>query len=119
MNAVLYTEDMEPITVVRVSQFLWDRLVHGDVVQIYVPPLFSIKPFDELMPRSASIKIVHIYGERFRRKGHDHLMLFTRDEENALALRSEFLPGQHAEVQRRQRSAFADGFLTALSSYGE
>jgi len=37
-----------------------------------------------------------IYGELLRRKEHQSLMLFTADEELALALRATCLPGQRA-----------------------
>ena len=46
-------------------------------------------------------------------------MLFTDDEEAALLLKSELLPGQHKDVQSRERSAFAQGFMDALNMLGK
>lgn len=119
MNAVLYTNDLEPITVVRVSQFLWDRLARGETVHIPIiesPSLVHYNaPPDFCTPLRT--RTVRIYGELLHRKGSKHLMLFTHDDENALALRAEFLPGQNAEVQRREKRAFAVGFIDALMRY--
>lgn len=63
-------------------------------------------------------KLVSIRGERIRRFEHETLMLFTEDEETALLLRAEFLPGQRATLQDKERRAFAKGFLKALQDFG-
>lgn len=113
MNAVLYTEDLEPITVVRISEFLWGRLRMGEQVRLAVPVELKLAQCHSTAMRE-QFKTVTIYGELLRRRGHEHLMLFTTDEENALALKAEFLPGQNGTMQRRERSAFVRGFLEAL-----
>lgn len=117
MNAVLYTNDLEPLTVVHVSQFLWDRLARGEKVQIPVIEPPSLVPCNAPLDDFQPLRIVRIYGELLHRRGRAHMMLFTPDDENALALRAEFLPGQNGEVQRREKKAFAKGFIEALMHY--
>ncbi|WOB06519.1 hypothetical protein [Piscinibacter gummiphilus] len=110
--AVLYTYDLQPITVVGLSNFLWDMLHRGDMVQLVVPEPFKFEAPDP----TQQMRLVRIRAEHFRFRGHDSMMLFTEDEEYALALQAAFLPGQHGEVQRRERRAFINGFLTALDA---
>lgn len=115
MNAVLYTEALEPITVVDIPMWLYERLLRGDTIAVGVPPPFQFARGGDDHCRLMH-KTVHIFGERLRRRGHETLMLFTRDEENALLLDAEFLPGQRREVQQRQRQHFAQGILAALDA---
>lgn len=58
---------------------------------------------------------VVITAERLVRNGHETLMLFTGDEESALLLKADFLPGQRAAVQGLQRRSFAAGVLATLT----
>lgn len=116
-HAVLYTNDMEPITVVRIHESLWNRLWAGDHVRLVVPmPINTSQQTD--FPLSERLKMVEIHGEVFIRRGHKHMFVFTNDDENALLLRSEFLPGQRKDVQHAQINAFAKGFLHALQVGG-
>jgi hypothetical protein len=59
-------------------------------------------------------KIVTITAERFVYRDIVKLMLFTHDEEDALALRAAFVPGQLKEVYRKAEESFADGFFKGL-----
>jgi hypothetical protein len=45
-------------------------------------------------------------------------MLFTNDEEAALALRPEYLPGQLHDLRDQRKAAFAHGFLHAIGGFG-
>lgn len=116
MNAVLYTHQLEPITVVDIPMWLWDRLAEGHPIflEVMQPVPSNFLTADDVGPAP---KKVAIFGERLRRRNHETLMLFTGDEENALLLRSAFLPGQHGEVQNRECRAFAAGFLKALQDF--
>ena len=119
MNAVLYTHQLEPITVVNLPPFLWDKLWHNEQV---VVPVLSALPFVLLgvkPPLDEPLRLVRIYGERLRRGDHEALMLFTTDEKDALLLRAEFLPGQRGELQTRERGAFAQGFFKAIQEFGQ
>jgi len=60
------------------------------------------------------IRTVRIWGERFHRRGLEQVMLFTNDEELALALRPEYLPGQLGDLQDRRKAALAEGFVRAV-----
>ncbi len=67
---------------------------------------------------ASTTTVVTIRGEAIQRGQHRTLLLFTAQEEHALMLQADFLPGQRREVQGRERNAkrsgIADGFLTAL-----
>lgn len=118
MHAVLYTHQLEPITVVDIPMWLWDRLGRGEVIRLAVQEPISFLPASTPPPAESRTRVVSIFGEKFRRREHEALMLFTADEENALLLQAEFLPGQRGEVRNLERSAFAGGFLKALQAYG-
>lgn len=122
MRTVLYTDDMEPITVLDLKPWAMEYLVeHGNVrlpVMRPISTMWHAEHFDGTTP----IMQVTIYAERFVRNGKKHMMLFTSDEETALLLRAAFLPGQQNEVNRRMDDAYAkgvkSGFLTALDMLG-
>ena len=118
MHAVLYTRQLEPITVVDIPMWLWDRLRRGEVIRLAVQEPPSLVPLSGPPPAEIWTRTVSIFGEKFRRREHEALMLFTADEESALLLQAEFLPGQRGEVRNRERGAFASGFLKALQAYG-
>jgi hypothetical protein len=117
MHAVLYTHQLEPITVVDIPMWLWERLAQGQTIRLAVMESPSLVPTDS-PPDYRPLKMVEIFGERIRRRGHETLMLFTADEENAMLLKAEFLPGQRGELRDRVRGAFAAGFLKALQEFG-
>lgn len=118
MQAVLYTSQLEPITVVLLSGWIWDRLWAGEEMRLPVPvqPMYLAH---DSRPVSVDFPVVRIRGEPLRRGQHSTLMLFTVDEEHALRLRADFLPGQRGTQQERERGAFAKGFLNALQKLGE
>ena len=115
MQAVLYTNDFEPITVLDIPKWMWDRLMRGETIHIPVMRPFVFRSGGYVPPIDCDDSIaVHITGELLHRKGKRSLMLFTENDEHALLLRSDFLPGQRGELQIRERGAFARGFLDAL-----
>ena len=116
--AVLYTDDMEPITVLEVPAFARDLLLkHGYVTLQVMPPMPLLRagatPSDDF-----KIYTVTIRAEVFVRNGTKHFMLFTRDDVNTMLLRAAFLPGQRGALRNREAEAFAEGFLEALKSVG-
>ncbi len=115
MLTVLYTNDLEPITVLDVPQGAWDRLLRGQRLRIPVMGPISICKIGPVEPTKSSFRCVELWTERFRRNGADHNFLFTNDDESALLLRSEFLAGQRRELQSREDKAFLDGFIGALA----
>ena len=117
MKAVLYTEDMEPITVIDVPLSLWQQMERGLVVRFCIhnsPKLAA----NYTPPEKETMRYVQVFGEILERRGKKHLMLFTRDEEFAMLLKAAFLPGQYGEVHARQRDARVQGFLQAIRNYG-
>lgn len=112
---VLYSdEDMEAITVLDVPAWATARLKTGDRISFIVPEPFIGLCSDEEMAHPPDMKIVTIWAERFMRRDQMHLILFTRDDLNALKMDAADLPGQRSGAQERYRRAFADGFGAAL-----
>jgi len=119
MRVVLYADDMEPITVIDLPAMAEGYLNETGMVRLAVklPPMLSVMAAQQA-PVHDVLKTVTIFAERFVRRGREHTMLFTRDEESALLLKCAFLPGQQSGLQERERAAFAHGFLDALVKLG-
>lgn len=119
MRAVLYADDFEPITVFELDPWAHQYLIEQGQVRLAVMPrLVGIYNGEDDSRLEMHRWIVNITAESLIRKGRETLMLFTRDEEQALMLKAAFLPGQYQEVQDRESAAFAKGFLHALSGLG-
>lgn len=115
MRTVLYTEDMEPITVLEVGRWAMEMIErHGYVSFAVDEPLNFAVVADDAATFKA-LKKVTVYGERLIRYGKRHWLLFTRDEENAMLLKAAFLPGQQQLVNEERARQFARGFLSALA----
>ena len=104
MNVVLYTTDLEPITILDLPLWLLEQLEKQGAVRIAVlkPPRLvnngEAVTFD--MPET-----VTVYCERLRwRDDSTQLILVTPDDELALTLKPEWLPGQRAAVQSYQKA---------------
>lgn len=98
MNVVLYTHDFEPITVIDLPLWLLEQMERVGSVRVAVlePPRVAkaTEPVTDYQP-----KIVTIYCEKLRWKdGKTKPILVTSDEELALMLRPEWLPGQQQAV---------------------
>lgn len=120
MKTVLYTDDMEPITVVEIGPWATTLIERHGHVQFDIPEPLNLKAFtrQEPYPLELRLRMVTVYGEQFVRKGVRQMMLFTRDEENALLLQSAFLPRQQRAVNEGKAGAFARGFLQGLRAIG-
>ena len=104
MNVVLYTNDFEPITVLDLPVWLLDRLEEQGAVRVAVrkPPTTVLQstPVDFEPP-----EVVNIYCEKLRWKdGSVKPVLVTDDDQLALTLRPEWLPGQRNAVQSYQKA---------------
>lgn len=119
MRAVLYTDDFEPITVLELSQQACGYLERTGIVNLAVIPPVQLHWEESGEITGNSIRQVCIRAELFVYRRKRTLLLFTSDDENALLLKSAFLPGQIAQVRENERSAFARGFLTAIAGLGE
>lgn len=104
MNVVLYTKDFEPITVLDLPVWLLDQLERQGAIRVAVqqPVRVNIAKDESwsepwMIPE---LKTVTIYCERLRWKdGKTKPVLITNDEELALTLRPEWLPGQQQAIQ--------------------
>lgn len=122
MRAVLYTHDMEPITVIDLQPWAWQFLHDQRSVRLAVqrPMAAHYDPDAENVPKlDMGMWIVNITAEVLVRGKHTSLMLFTHDEEAALLLKSELLPGQYRDAQDREKAAMAKGFMEALNMLGK
>lgn len=118
MRVVIYATDFEPITVIELTRFAVEYLeAHGRVSLAVQLPASFMPCINEDAPQ-ISFRQVDIWAERLRFPNGEHLMLFTRNEEAALQLKSAFLPGQRAALQQSQADAFAKGFFDALQRLG-
>jgi hypothetical protein len=117
MRVVLYTDDMEPITVLQLSEFAAKLLEErGRVIIPVMQPIRLTPPATDDLRTSFENDRVTIWAEAFVRKGQRHLFLFTRDEVAAMMLRSDLLPGQRRDAQERERQAYAQGFMRGLAT---
>jgi hypothetical protein len=101
MNVVLYTNDLEPITILDLPVWLLEQLEKQGAARIaVVPPTFLNAPERPYEYDQGMFKTVTIYCEKLRWKdGTTKPILITRDEELALSLRPDWLPGQRASIQ--------------------
>ena len=108
MNVVLYTTNFEPITILDLPLWLLEQLEKQGAVRVAVQDPVKInmakEPWSEpwMVP---NLKVVTIYCERLRWKdGSTKPVLVTPDEELALTLKPEWLPGQQQAVQSYKRA---------------
>lgn len=112
--AVLYTDDMEPVTVFDMPvELAGRRWVDFAIWDASVLPGF-IGPDEPI--RCEPIKTVTVRAEKFVRNGVYHTFWFVdeRDLENALLMRADFLPGQQRTLREKVDGAFMAGVLTVL-----
>ena len=95
MNIVLYTNDFEPITVLDLPMWLLKQLETRGSVRIAV-----LEPTDTDSSAEPEIAIVTVYTEKLQLKdGTEKVFLVTDDEELALVLNPDWLPGQLYVIQ--------------------
>ena len=100
MNIVLYTVDFEPITVLELPLWLIEQLERQGTIKIAVqePPGYV----DETTPvadTGGKTVTVHCYKLRWR-DNTTKTVLVTADDELALTLRPNWLPGQQGTVNQ-------------------
>lgn len=101
MNVVIYTADFEPITVLDLPPWLIEQMEKVGHVRIAVqePVVQEVLRLNGQKIEASSAKIVNIHCEKLRwRDGSLKPILVTPDEELALMLRPEWLPGQRGAV---------------------
>jgi len=102
MNVILYTEDFEPITSIDLPLWLLDRLEIEGAVRVAVnkPKGFKGEKIPVGTVGNEDMETVRIRYEKLRwRDGTLKTILVTPDEELALTLQPEWLPGQRSVIQ--------------------
>ena len=116
MRVVLYDDEtMEPITVLHLDAWMTDLIEERRrlVLPVYLPLTNGFGGHEEVSPSTLNDRVT-IWFERFFRRDEPHWFCFTRDSENALQLRSVFLPGQWPAVHEEYRRGVSDGLVRAL-----
>lgn len=102
MNVVLYTTDFEPITVLDLPIWLLDQLERVGAVRVAVQSPIKVNIADTSWSQPWNIddfKTVTIYCEKLRwRDNTVKPILITPDEELAMLLKPEWLPGQRSTI---------------------
>ena len=118
MRSVLYTHDLEPITIIDVNHWMLKHLdEHKCVVLPVQLQLPRVERYEDLIGQRIKFHIVRITAERHVWRNVESYMLFTEDEESALLLKAAFLPGQQSALNQRERDAMARGFLQAIQLF--
>lgn len=119
MNVVLYTQDFEPITVLDLPQWLLEQLERQGAVRVAVLRPIQLGQVDARIPVGSveGPDVVTIYCERLHWKdGTVKPILVTDDEELALTLKPEWLPGQRQRAQSYEKAirTLTDNLVRAL-----
>jgi len=103
MNIVLYSHDFEPITVLNLPMWLLDKVETEGYVKVAVPKRLDIKNIAESAASGSPLQELYdtitIIGTRlYWRDGTPRTVYTTtaKDEELALILKPDWLPGQRA-----------------------
>jgi len=117
MRCVIYDPmDLEALTVINVpNDFLreMERNKRGPILRFPVyGPIEWPRPGGPV--EMAELKTAEILFERFCYRGQWTWVGFALNPEMALALKSEFLPGQQADVWAEKRKSFVDGLEAAF-----
>lgn len=122
MRAVIYTEDMEPITVAKLQPWTVDYLrKHGTVRVAVAPPISHMfRPDDKPRPFCAEY-IVRLSAHSIESpvNGCRAMFLTTRDDVAALLMDAALLPGQAALRDATFRAGVSAGFQQALDMLGK
>ena len=117
MRVVVYDDEMEPITVLNLRGLTpRDIVERGMVWRIAVPEPIKITYEPEADISLAKAPIATLRFERLIRKGVEHLMCFTTDDEIVLRADPDWLPGQRGEVNRilRENAVLTNAFMRAF-----
>ena len=119
MLSVLYTNDMEPITVIdlpiEVHSFEFDRSVYK--VPVFGKPKTEYSYINQHYEYEAFF-IVEIHVEKFVRNGKTHPMFIVHEsyEELALRLQPAYMAGQLSDLRNKEADSFWKGVATGLAA---
>jgi hypothetical protein len=116
MRCVVYDpQDLEPLTVVDVPQVFIRELERGKRGPLLRFPIWEEVTFT--IPNEPILNLLRtadVLMERFCRGEVWTWCASALNPEVCLLMRSDFLPGQRREVNRREREAFVSGLMTAF-----
>lgn len=110
---VIYTPDLEPITIIDVPMWALKRMKAGEPIVFPAWEEVSFRRPTE-PPSFEPIRTVCIWAEPFVRGDTKSVILFTKQYELALLLRSSVLPGQRKTYEEKYKEGFIKGLLMAL-----
>ena len=101
MNVILYTTDFEPITVVDLPMWMLDHIDRYGGCTVSVKRPINNKFIEQVAIGTVEVpECVTIRQAKLRwMDGSIKTILVTEDEELALSLKPEWLPGQRLQVQ--------------------
>ncbi len=104
MNVVIYTLDLEPITVVDLPMWMLDHIERSGAVKVAVKRPITADFVERVAVGTVEgPECVTIQQARLRwPDGSIKSILVTKDEELALTLKPEWLPGQRLQVQNME-----------------
>lgn len=111
-QAVIYTSDMEPITVINMKPWYWEFLYKHTMINLAIvdsPRVSYDADFIYQQPR-----YIAVYADMLYRHNEMFMLLRVEDEVTALLLEPGILPGQRRMFNEEKKKAFARGFLEAL-----
>lgn len=116
-QTVIYTQDMEPITTIRMRPEWWRHLEKvGRINFEIIEPLKlnESEYFSEYQVNRKMCEITgHVISNAYLRS--KYILMTTDDETEALLLEPDFLPGQQRKFNEEKLSWFIRGFTTALT----
>lgn len=111
MNIVLYTQDFEPITVIDLPLWLLEKVDTDGYVKVAVPKRLDIKNIAESAASGSSLQELYdtitIIGTRLYWRDNTPRTIYTttaKDEELALVLKPNWLPGQRMQINNYQEA---------------
>ena len=106
MNIVLHTEDFEPISVIDLPMWLLDQVEREGTVRVAVMRPVTVDFIQKVAvgtvtgPESVTIKANKLRWSN----GEIKTIYTTKDEELALILKPDWLPGQRTQIQSYQNT---------------
>ncbi len=101
MNVVLYTRDMEPITVIDLPMWALEAGDRRGIVALPVMPPVPLKFLDQGEPiPTLKARAVWLEFHRIRLRDSQSWIVTVNDDELALTLKPAWLPGQRAKINQ-------------------
>ena len=104
MNVVIYTRDMEPITIVDLPLHCLEFGERQRVVRVAIEDEIPLVPPDAGAPMAPALRTVSLMFTQLQMPGKRAWIIQTLDDELALLLRPSWLPGQRRKINEYERN---------------